>query len=145
MARVKEGIAKSKKYYSNGGKLSGAVYTAQEEHWNFIADVMKETIVSNPLHLIEFSSVTQMEAEIIRMTLNLFNGPQDSCGLVTSGGTESIMVAMLAYREWGRKKGIQNPNIVVSSTVHAGFDKSCFYLGMEIRKIPICEDYSCDV
>ena len=145
MARIKQGSDESKKYYINGGKLSGAVYTAQEEHWDFISDVMRQSIVSNPLHIMEFSNITQMEAEIIRMTLNLFHGPQDSCGLVTSGGTESIMVAMLAYREWGRKKGIHSPNIVVSSTAHSAFEKACFYLGMEIRKVFIGKDFACDV
>lgn len=92
---------------------------------------MRENIVSNPLHVVEFANITQLEAEIIRMTLNMFNAPQDACGLTTSGGTESILLAMLAYREWGRKRGISNPNIVTSSTVHAAFDKACFYFGIE--------------
>ena len=39
-----------------------------------------------------------MEAEIIRWTLNLYNGDNESCGVVTSGGTESILLAMLAYK-----------------------------------------------
>jgi len=77
-----------------------------------------------------------LESEIIKITLELYNGPKDSCGLTTSGGTESIIIAMLAYREWGRKvKGITKPNIVVAHTAHAAFDKACFYLGMEIRKV----------
>jgi len=40
-----------------------------------------------------------MEAEVIRWTLNLYNGDKDTCGILTSGGTESITLAMLAYRE----------------------------------------------
>jgi len=60
-----------------------------------------------------------MEGEIIHMVKNLYNGnfsiklfsiltgDNKSCGIITSGGTESIMTAMLAYREWGRKKGIE--------------------------------------
>jgi len=39
-----------------------------------------------------------MEAEIIRWTLNLYNGNSEACGVVTSGGTESILLAMLAYK-----------------------------------------------
>lgn len=55
-----------------------------------------------------------MEAEVIKMTLDLFNGTPECVGLTTSGGTESIIMAMLAYREWGRKeKGITKPNIVL--------------------------------
>lgn len=40
-----------------------------------------------------------MEAEIIKMALDLYHGPPDSCGLLTSGGTESIFITVLAYRE----------------------------------------------
>jgi sphinganine-1-phosphate aldolase len=71
------------------------------------------------------------------MTLDLFNGPQDSCGLCTSGGTESIMIAMLAYREWGKKKGITKPNVIATISAHAAFDKACFYFGIELRKVPL--------
>lgn len=80
------------------------------------------------------------------MALDLYNAPQDGCGLHTSGGTESIILACLAYREWGKKvKGITKPNIVCSNTAHAAFDKGCFYLGIELRKIPITKDIECDV
>jgi len=47
-----------------------------------------------------------MEAEIIRMVLNLFKGDESTCGIGTSGGTESILLAILAYREQGKSKGI---------------------------------------
>ena len=48
------------------------------------------------------------------MALDLYHGPADSCGLLTSGGTESIFLSVLAYREEGKRRGIKNPNIVVS-------------------------------
>ena len=51
-----------------------------------------------------------MEAEIIRWTCNLYNGDRDSCGIVTSGGTESIVLSMLAYREKARvERGVTKP------------------------------------
>jgi glutamate/tyrosine decarboxylase-like PLP-dependent enzyme len=64
----------SAKRYKDGANLTGAVYTKDPEHWDFICDVMRATIVSNPLHIDEFRYVTQMEAEIIRWTLDLYNG-----------------------------------------------------------------------
>ena len=114
MNRIKGGSTEAQKFYKNGGKLSGGVYMAQEEHWDFISEVMRENIESNPLHIVEFANIGQLEAEIIRMSLNLFHGPEGSCGLTTSGGTESILLALLAYREWGRQRGITQPNIVAS-------------------------------
>jgi len=81
--------------------------------------------------------ILQMEAEVIRWTLNLYNGDDSHCGVLTSGGTESIILACLSYRELGRKHmGIKKPNMVMSSTAHPAFDKAGFYLGIEIRKVP---------
>lgn len=70
-----------------------------DQHWKFVSSMMGMHIVSNPLHMEPFAPVVQMEAEIIRMVLNLFHGDDSTCGIGTSGGTESILLAMLAYRE----------------------------------------------
>jgi len=79
-----------------------------------------------------------MEAEIIRWTLNLYNGNSDSCGVVTSGGTESILLAMLAYKiQASKERGVTHPNIVCSETAHIAFDKAGFYFDIEVRRIPI--------
>ena len=106
---------------------------------------MRHALVSNPLHMDEFMYVTQMEAEIIRWTLDLYNGDKNACGIVTSGGTESIILAVLAYKvQCQREKGVTKPNIVCSETAHCAFDKACFYFGIEIRKIPITKDFTAD-
>lgn len=134
-----------KKYYSGKGNISGAVYTNDEKHWDFIHECMRHSIVTNPLHMDEFLYVTQMEAEIIRWTLDLYNGDRNACGVVTSGGTESILLAVLAYKvQCQKEKGVTKPNIVMSETAHAAFDKACFYFGIEIRKLPITKDFTAD-
>jgi len=87
-----------------------------------------------------------MEAEIIRWTLDLYRGDENCCGIVTSGGTESIILALLAYREQAKtERGITRPNIVCSNTAHCAFDKACFYFEIEIRKVPITSDHMADV
>lgn len=134
------------KHWTNGNRVTGAVYTDNLDHWSFISKVMEQSIVSNPLHMDEFPDVVTSEAEIIRWTLNMYNGDKESCGLVTSGGTESIMLCMLAYREKFREeRGITKPNIVMSNTAHVAFDKAAFYFGIEIRKVPIGKDYRLDL
>lgn len=71
------------------------------------------------------------------MCLGLYNGTHTCCGLTSSGGTESILLACLAYREWGKNiRGIKKPNIVAASTAHAAVDKACFLLQIELRKVP---------
>lgn len=143
--RMTTGSDAAKQYYTNGGRISGAVYMAQDSHWDFISQVMRLNIESNPLHMVQFSNISQLEAEVIRITLDLFHGPEDSCGLTTSGGTESILLAMLAYRQWGRERGITNPNVVASITAHAAFDKACFYFGIELRKVKVTKEMQADV
>jgi sphinganine-1-phosphate aldolase len=71
-----------------------------------------------------------MEAEVIRMVANLFNGSSSTCGSITSGGTESILLACKAYRDYGREvNGIEKPNMVIPTTAHTAFDKAAKYLG----------------
>ena len=57
LARMEKGTAVSRTFYTEGGKLSGGVYTDKKEHWDFISEVMRQTIESNPLHVIEFSFI----------------------------------------------------------------------------------------
>lgn len=78
------------------------------------------------------------------MVASMYNGDQNVCGILTSGGTESNLLACLAYREFGLKKGITKPNIVMSRTAHASFDKAGFYFSIEIRTIPIGKNLRMD-
>jgi sphinganine-1-phosphate aldolase len=85
---------------------------------------------------LEFEKIGTMESEILKCVLREFNGPVESCGITSSGGTESIILALCAYRNYYKKtKGITNPNIVISETAHAAFDKGCWYLNIEMRKV----------
>lgn len=82
-----------------------------------------------------------MEAEIIRICVDLYKGNSNSCGLLTSGGTESIILSVLAYREKAKaERGVKKPNIVVSHTVHAAFAKACFYFNIEFREVHQTKD-----
>jgi hypothetical protein len=57
MKRMEAYSEESKHHYTNGGKLSGGVYTADEDHWDFVGEVMKKTVTSNPLHFGEFQYI----------------------------------------------------------------------------------------
>lgn len=80
------------------------------------------------------------------MTINLYNGSEEQCGITTSGGTESILTAVLAHREWAKQeKGITKPNIVACTTAHAALDKACFYFNVELRKVPTTPEQNLDI
>lgn len=79
-----------------------------------------------------------MEAEVVRMVINLYNGHENCCGSLTSGGTESIILAVKAYRDYGRKiRGIIKPELVLPDTAHAAFHKACQYFNVKLRLIPV--------
>ena len=121
---------------SNKEHISGIIYHNNDHHINDMAAVFKKFASSNPLHPDIFPEIREMEIDIIQMVRTMFNGDDNVCGNVTSGGTESILLAIYSYREWGRKEhGITRPNIVAFHSVHPAFDKACHYFGIKIKKI----------
>lgn len=120
------------------GTFSGTVYNGNEVLTELMTKVYGMAAWSNPLHPDAFPGIRKMEAEIVRMCCELFNGGPDSCGTVTSGGTESIILAVKAYRDYAREmKGITDPNIVVPITAHAAFDKAAALLDIQIKHVPM--------
>eukprot|EP01064_Diplonema_japonicum_P038416 TRINITY_DN92_c0_g2_i8.p1 TRINITY_DN92_c0_g2~~TRINITY_DN92_c0_g2_i8.p1 ORF type:complete len:563 (+),score=229.62 TRINITY_DN92_c0_g2_i8:68-1756(+) len=117
------------------GQYSGSIYHGgMEGYTEFINEAMAMHQWSNPLHAGQFCGVRKMETEVLSMVVKMFNGTDECCGAMTSGGTESILLSMKAYRELARiEKGITKPELVVCATAHAAFDKSAHYFGLKIR------------
>ncbi|XP_067828508.1 sphingosine-1-phosphate lyase 1 isoform X2 [Heptranchias perlo] len=119
------------------GQVSGTVYSGEEQLTTLMVKVYGDFAWSNPLHPDIFPGVRKMEAEVVRMACTLFGGGPDSCGTVTSGGTESILMACKAYRDLGIERGVKYPEIVVPVSAHAAFDKAAHYFGMSIVHVPL--------
>ena len=130
------------------GFASGAVYHGDDEHIQFLSRVYAINSQSNPLHPDIWPSTTKFEAEIVSMTANMLHGSTEEgvCGTVSSGGTESILLAMKTYRDWAEaEKGINEPEIIAPVTAHAAFTKAAQYFKMKIIRTPIGDDYRADV
>ncbi|KAL5507479.1 DPL1 [Sanghuangporus vaninii] len=120
-----------------GGRMSGAVYHGGEDMQQVIVDAFRKYCVSNPLHPDAFPAVRKMEAEIVAMCLRMYNNPTGA-GTTTSGGTESIIMAVKTHRDWARAvKGITEPEMVVPISAHAAFDKAAAYLKIKFHSIPV--------
>ena len=75
-----------------------------------------------------------------------FGSPDGICGSVTSGGSESILLAMKTYRDFARdKRGITEPEIVVPESAHAAFHKAAQYFNLRVRLVSLDSDYRADV
>jgi len=137
-----KGWAAYEKKRWNGEKqfASGSVYHGEDG----LIDVQKEIFslfaVSNPLHPEIFGYTAKMEREIVRMSADYFFGTEDTCGIVTSGGTASIIMAMRTFKQWGFAKGITEPEVVAPFGVHAAFDKACELMEIKLIFAPLDED-----
>ncbi|KAK7862379.1 hypothetical protein R5R35_004164 [Gryllus longicercus] len=139
----KEIVEMVEKYLSLGdykwseGYVSGAVYYYNKNLIKLLTEVYGLASYTNPLHPDIFPGVCKMEAEVVRMTANLFNGGPLSCGTMTTGGTESIVMACKAYRNYAFERGIKHPEIVLPRTAHPAFDKAAEYFRMRITHVPV--------
>lgn len=102
---------------------------------------------SNTLYEGVFPSVRKFEAELISWVLHLLHADSGSagstgstssaCGLLTSGGTESVLLAALSYRELGLQRGVATPRVLAANTCHPCIVKACHYFGMKLTKIKV--------
>ncbi|MBT5497956.1 MAG: aspartate aminotransferase family protein, partial [Alphaproteobacteria bacterium] len=90
-----------------------------------------------------FHSVARMEREVVEMALDLFEAPEGAGGGMTTGGTESIFMAVRACREWARgAKGRKGPfNIVAAASAHPAFDKAGDSMDIPVKRVPLREDF----
>lgn len=144
LLRELDSLAKDgEKDWEEGG-VSGGLYNCSEELTDLNTEVYRRFLWSNPLHADLFPNVRKMEAEVVRWCCGLFNGGKESCGTMTSGGTESIMLAMKVYREVGYEKGIKFPEIVLPLTAHAAFAKAAEFYRMRLTRVRV-DPLTCQV
>ena len=121
------------------GQCSGTMYCGDHEHYEFLNEAFAKFSHVNALQRDMCPSATKFEAEIISMTLDLLGAGALSTtpgGLVTSGGTGSIIHAVLAYREANTSR-TSRPNIIKPETAHPAFAKAGHLLGVEVRVAPV--------
>ncbi|MEO0549583.1 MAG: aspartate aminotransferase family protein [Pseudomonadota bacterium] len=124
------------------GKTAVYVFNAGDE----IAQIQKEAYTAymseNGLGPLAFPSLAQMEKDVISMGLGLLHGPDGATGAMTSGGTDSITMAIKTARDYARASGRarDQANIVLPFSAHLAFDKACHLMDIEVRRIPILED-----
>ena len=124
------------------GKCSGTMYCGDHEHYRFMNEAFGLFAHVNVLQRDMCPSATKFEAEIIAMTLDLLNADAvrdaEPAGIVATGGTGSILHALLAYREHAAgERGVTRPNVIKPETAHPAFDKACHLFGIELRRAPV--------
>jgi len=128
------------------GKTSGAVYHGGDELVSLYTEIFSIYPLANPLHPDIWPSLVKLESEVVAMCANLMHGDENTRGSITMGGTESILLAVKAYRDYyRRKKGITEPEMVIPRSAHAAFLKAAEYFGVRPVIVDLDEKYKVDV
>lgn len=94
-----------------------------------------------------FPSMRRMESEVVGMGLELFGAPEGAAGNMTSGGSESIFMAVRAAREHARatrgRPGMTG-NLVMPESAHPAFSKAAAVMDLQERRIPVGADFRAD-
>lgn len=119
------------------GQLSGGVYHGGIDHQKFLNECFSMYSLSNPLHSDIWPSIMKFDAEVIAMTASMVNGGLDTvCGCSSSGGTESIILAVKAHRDYWRDNfDIHAPEIIASVSAHPALEKGCDLMNIKLVKI----------
>ena len=100
---------------------------------------------ANALNTDAFPSLRTIQADVVDIALGWLGGGTGAAGFMTSGGTESILLAVKGSRERGRReRNVSSPNVVLPASAHAAFEKACYYFGLESRRIPVGDDWRAD-
>lgn len=125
------------------GKTAVYVFNAGPEVERVQKEAYTAFMSENGLGPLAFPSLAQMEQDVVSMGLGLLHGPEGSTGAITSGGTDSITMAMKTARDHARSKGHSGPaNVVLPQSAHLAFDKAAHLMDIEVRRVPLKQDGS---
>lgn len=128
------------------GRVWSLVYYLDEEHSSFLKDAYHSFASENGLNPGAFKSLKKLENEIISATADILNGTEEVCGVVTSGGTESCLMAVKTYRDMARdQRRVRKPEMILPETAHVAWFKASEYFGVKIRLVPLLDDLTLDL
>lgn len=128
------------------GRASVYVFNPGDDVLEVAHEAYGDFISENGLGPGAFPSLKQMERDVVDMALGLQNAPEGAAGTMTSGGTESIVMAMKACRDHARANGFAGavPEVVAPQSTHPAFNKGAELLGMRVVRVPV-RDFVADV
>ncbi len=137
--RSREEIMQALEAYKAGdlpwksGRVMAYVYDPGREVYDTARDAYMMFLSESGLDPTTFPSAMRLEREVVRMIINLVRGDEEVVGNMTSGGTESILLAMKTARDWARatRPEITAPEMILPRTAHPSFHKACVYFGIK--------------
>ncbi len=129
-------------------KMSGCLYICDTDLESKIQNINNKYLFSNPLHPDIYPDLIKMESEVVKMVGHLFDLPKQGGGNITTGGTESTILALKAYKKMYCSKrwlNVSRPEVLCTRTVHAAVNKACELLDLNIVYVDLDENYKMDL
>ncbi|SKB08063.1 pyridoxal phosphate-dependent decarboxylase family protein [Aeromicrobium choanae] len=128
---------------THGGRTLAYVYDSGLEEADEVArQAIAMYAATNGLDPTAFPSLLSMESDLVGFARSALHGGDEVVGTVTSGGTESILLAVQTARD---AAGVERPAMVVPTTIHAAFAKAAHYFGVELVTVPVGPGHRADV
>jgi len=127
------------------GRVFSLAYYAGPEVEDLADRALAMYASTNGLNADAFPSLRRIQADVVNTALGWLDAPEGAAGFMTSGGTESILLAVKAARELARReRGTREANVVLPTSAHAAFEKACHYFDLEARRVPVGDDWRAD-
>lgn len=129
------------------GRVFSLVFDAGDDVRDLLHAAYEMFFAENGLNPTAFPSLRRFETEIVGMVASLLGGQGEIAGNMTSGGTESILMAVKAARDYARKfrPEITAPEIILPATAHPAFDKAGHYFDVKLVPAPVTGAFQVDV
>jgi len=129
------------------GRTFSLVYHAGEAHDRFLHRAYEKFFSENGLNPTAFRSLKRFETDVVQIAAGLLGGDDETVGVLTAGGTESILLAMKAYRDRFRR-GLRlpgKPRVVIPESAHVAFEKAAEYFDLQLVRVPLDSDFRVDL
>ena len=128
------------------GRAFTLAYNAGPEVLALAEEAYRRFSGENALNTDAFPSLRRMQADVVAHAVRWTHGDDDATGFMTSGGTESLILAVRAAIKRSAREGrdVSRPNVVLPASAHAAFEKAADYFGVENRRIEVRDDWRAD-
>lgn len=145
-------VARMEKYRLADGDAAGArlfslVYNTRPDVMEVAKDAYLRFFSENALNPMTFPSLRRFETEVLAMAQELFHAPEGAAGSMSSGGSESLLLAVKTARDWARaeRPGIKEPEMLLPVTAHPALMKAAHMVGITPVIVPMRADFTADV
>ncbi|MET0789421.1 MAG: aspartate aminotransferase family protein [Cellulomonas sp.] len=127
---------------THGGRVLSYVYDPGRADLDAVAaEAVRLFLPVNGLDPTTFTSVAALERRLVAFARDVLHGDADTVGSVTSGGTESCMLAVKSARDLWRAadpaRVHARPTLVLPTTAHPAFHKAAHYLDLDVVPVPV--------